>query len=589
MIMVWLIIQGIIFGVVTNLIIKNKGYKENWFWWGFFFSFFAVIVAATKPENKVTKEDSSNPGTSPVTPKPLVTENLNVNDMLNKVDIKSPVQIASWKIQQENDDFMLLIDFMNVSENIVTAVMFTVVGYNSFSDKVSVDGKDEFEVLGQDYSIHQGMKGTVKYKLPSADIRKVDIQVKKVCFNDNTIFNHKESEFIPTKQRPIDDKYSDCLTRANCSGKYYAIMMPEYWQCVCGFVNTGNSCVMCHMAKDQAAKYTEESIETSYQAFVKKQAEQRKKAEEIELKNQEYEKAQAELKAKKAKKYKSVLIGAITLACIIAIGRPFINNIIIPSVHYQKATKYMNNHMYLEAIDLYKDLDDFRDSKTLLKEATYQYGLQEFQQKNYQVAKNQFLLLGSDYKDCGTYINQCDNWLVIEDAKAFLAKGNYLSAEAELKHNIVNPTDEQQPIIIELTDKCLNIKALKAYQNSELSKCLEVISSMTVKTDEIKKLEKRINDFYSEYEIWLGQWMCFDGTNLYELEFVPNVDTNGVIELKDALAPFSELKDVTSDSLIYINNGTYYINTVTTNILHCRLDVNSDGNLIKEFDYVRLS
>ena len=44
----WAII-GSIFGVATNAIIKNRGYSENWFWWGFFFGFIAMIVALSKP------------------------------------------------------------------------------------------------------------------------------------------------------------------------------------------------------------------------------------------------------------------------------------------------------------------------------------------------------------------------------------------------------------------------------------------------------------------------------------------------------------------------------------------------------------
>lgn len=44
------IIWGIIWGCVTNAVIHNKGYDDNWFWWGFFFSFIAVIVAFSKPE-----------------------------------------------------------------------------------------------------------------------------------------------------------------------------------------------------------------------------------------------------------------------------------------------------------------------------------------------------------------------------------------------------------------------------------------------------------------------------------------------------------------------------------------------------------
>lgn len=46
-----LVLFGICFGIVTNLVIHNKGYKSNWFWWGFFFGIFALIVACTKPRN----------------------------------------------------------------------------------------------------------------------------------------------------------------------------------------------------------------------------------------------------------------------------------------------------------------------------------------------------------------------------------------------------------------------------------------------------------------------------------------------------------------------------------------------------------
>jgi len=41
---------GSIWGVVTRNIIRNKGYQENWFWWGFFFGLIAVIVALSKPD-----------------------------------------------------------------------------------------------------------------------------------------------------------------------------------------------------------------------------------------------------------------------------------------------------------------------------------------------------------------------------------------------------------------------------------------------------------------------------------------------------------------------------------------------------------
>lgn len=49
---------ALIWGFATQKVIENKGYAENWFWWGFFFGFIAFIVACTKAE--CVKTDSSD-------------------------------------------------------------------------------------------------------------------------------------------------------------------------------------------------------------------------------------------------------------------------------------------------------------------------------------------------------------------------------------------------------------------------------------------------------------------------------------------------------------------------------------------------
>lgn len=45
------LVQGCIFGFATQTVIDNKGYYENWFWWGFFFGVIALAVAIAKPQN----------------------------------------------------------------------------------------------------------------------------------------------------------------------------------------------------------------------------------------------------------------------------------------------------------------------------------------------------------------------------------------------------------------------------------------------------------------------------------------------------------------------------------------------------------
>lgn len=61
--MIWrllfIIIFGCIWGKAVNEIVQNKGYTENWFWWGFFFGLIALIVAILMPEKPVfVKEEN---------------------------------------------------------------------------------------------------------------------------------------------------------------------------------------------------------------------------------------------------------------------------------------------------------------------------------------------------------------------------------------------------------------------------------------------------------------------------------------------------------------------------------------------------
>lgn len=48
-IIIWLV-TSIVWGFATQAIIENKGYYDNWFWWGFFFGIIAVLVALSKPQ-----------------------------------------------------------------------------------------------------------------------------------------------------------------------------------------------------------------------------------------------------------------------------------------------------------------------------------------------------------------------------------------------------------------------------------------------------------------------------------------------------------------------------------------------------------
>jgi hypothetical protein len=45
------VLFGLIWGKVVQQVIYDKGYEENWFWFGFFFGFPALLVAVCKRKN----------------------------------------------------------------------------------------------------------------------------------------------------------------------------------------------------------------------------------------------------------------------------------------------------------------------------------------------------------------------------------------------------------------------------------------------------------------------------------------------------------------------------------------------------------
>jgi hypothetical protein len=362
------IIWAIIWGVVVNQVIKNKGYEENWFLWGFFFSIFALIVALTKPDRNIMKA---------VVEPTLQAEKSKKKEVLvngifaDKVDICSPLHIVSWDIQKENDTALVLyIKFCNVSESTVSAVLFSVFGFNSFGDKVSVDGEDAFDVIGQDLSVKPGQFGNVQMMLPDARIRKIDVRVKKVCFSDGTIEESSASKWIDTNQRPLSPEHSDYVKKENPEGKFHAIIESDYWQCVCGFVNTGDICRSCQMEKKAASEFTEANMENTYRKFIEESIE-RERLEEHERKKRAEETAEeAKLLQKRKKKYAG-FCAVVGCAAVIFISAYFIHNHMVEQKYYEEESSVISR--YLESAE-YDDAFGVMISSDIYNKLKEEYG-----------------------------------------------------------------------------------------------------------------------------------------------------------------------------------------------------------------------
>ena len=197
----------IVWGVVVNKVIENKGYQENWFLWGFFFGVFALIVA-------VTKQNVQNHSELTIVEQPAKLENvpeLCIGEIsIDKININSSIHIVSWNVQKESStDCSISLDFFNLSPKTITAVLFAAEGLTSFDDPILINGEKTFEILGQDICVEPGRHCHIKSSLPNRDIRKVRLATKKICFSDGEIALPQPSCWIETKQKAIDLKYAE--------------------------------------------------------------------------------------------------------------------------------------------------------------------------------------------------------------------------------------------------------------------------------------------------------------------------------------------------------------------------------------------
>jgi len=51
LIIIFAIIISCVWGYAVQKIIYNKGYTDDWFWWGFFFGIIALLAALSRPDN----------------------------------------------------------------------------------------------------------------------------------------------------------------------------------------------------------------------------------------------------------------------------------------------------------------------------------------------------------------------------------------------------------------------------------------------------------------------------------------------------------------------------------------------------------
>ena len=233
-------------------------------------------------------------------------------------DTNAHIQNISYQIDTNNGISTAVISFDNLGYGDITAVKFTAVGYNSFGDIINVNDKETFFIIVQDVLIAKNETAYgLKSKLPSNEIRTLDLEECQICFADGSVVSYEgkceieaEMEEYTTSNgaegcqlRALQDKFGEKY-------KYKLVELENGWICSCGRFNKNvdTVCSNCTNSKSEIVQFNDiEKVNRLVEDY--KQAET-KKAEEAKIENE---------RLAKEKKKRNIYIGIATIISIIFI------------------------------------------------------------------------------------------------------------------------------------------------------------------------------------------------------------------------------------------------------------------------------
>lgn len=279
------------------------------------------------------------------------------------------VEFVKGSLLKDTDTGYILaqLKYRNISGQQLNSLYISIKCF----DEMGIDllnGKS-FSFAYQDLNVinAQEFADRIPVYLPDIHIRKVEITIEKYMLqNGDVIFaNNYESIVLPSiyKDIPLDLKTELARIIPNdLKSGYKTITFPfEYengWICSCGKYNEADKCVRCKNNKIKQFEIINYNYITNSLNDYKKHLKEEKSIKEIKIKNA----------LKKATKI------AIPIVIIIVIFAAWLfPSFITPAIKYNKANIFFKDHKYKTALSIFKELNDYKDSKTKVTECIKMY------------------------------------------------------------------------------------------------------------------------------------------------------------------------------------------------------------------------
>ncbi len=271
------------------------------------------------------------------------------------IDINAHIENLKCDVYNNNGSTIANISFDNLGDGDITAIKFNACGYNSFGDVVPINGKEKFLLIIQDITIKKNERAKdLKAKLPSEDIKKMELEECQICFADGTVasYNGKNSFTISLEEIDNQEELSALHKLYSDKAKYRIKDFAQGWICSCGRFNIRDltKCSLCSKEKSESEQVC--STEGLRKLVVKYQI-----SEEEDKKTRE----EVQKKAVAEKKKRNFIIGIVVAVCI-ALAFP-----IGHSIQLSQRTIYSSVDEMKEAIKgTYTYYEDY-DAKYMIK------------------------------------------------------------------------------------------------------------------------------------------------------------------------------------------------------------------------------
>ena len=327
------------------------------------------------------------------------------------------VQKSALTKDNEKNLVLVQIKFKSFCEKVITSLVITIT-CKDIEDKDL--GKKRYQYL--DLSVHKNdvFGDRVPVYLEDNTTRKYSIEVEKIVYEEGEtlLVDDGKCYQVPSESFPITGVLKEQYIR-HFKQKGYEIKVlnkpcrfDRFWKCSCGEINSLNAtaCVSCRCSLDELeSNLSLEKIEKDLEEYNLQEAQ---KAEERKTRN-------------KALIRKGIIAAAVLIALIIAYQVYAI--VLQPAIQYNNAQKYCNEGQYEEAIELFTNLGEYKDSPEQLSKAKYDWACEYFDNNEFDQAVALFRELG-DYSDSSEKILEVETAHEYEKALQDFERGLYKTA-----------------------------------------------------------------------------------------------------------------------------------------------------------------